>query len=246
MASFIHGGPVNGVCFSPDGRTLATAAADCRVRLWDLATNPSSRRPKQLRHPGKVILLDASFSSDGKRLATAATDNIARIWSWDEDGKVEKSLVGHSGWIMCAVFHPGDPHLLATSSMDATARVWNIHADTHVELAGHEGPVWGIAFSPEGHCLATGSNDGRVRRWDLRERNGGPVASLSSWIAAGCQDGSIQICNREGKEVMQLVGPHEGQILSMSFSRDGSHLASCSSEGRICIWDLEAQRPVRF
>jgi WD40 repeat protein len=41
---------------------------------------------------------------------------------------------------------------------------------------------------------------------------------------------------------MQLTGVHAGQLLSLSFSPDNRLLASSSSEGRICIWDLAGQK----
>ncbi len=36
-------------------------------------------------------------------------------------------------------------------------------------LAGHSGPVRSVVFSPDGHTLATGSDDRTVTLWDLAE-----------------------------------------------------------------------------
>lgn len=32
-------------------------------------------------------------------------------------------------------------------------------------LKGHHGPVWSIAFSPDGRLYATGSEDGTIKMW---------------------------------------------------------------------------------
>jgi WD40 repeat protein len=34
-------------------------------------------------------------------------------------------------------------------------------------LRGHTGPVWSVAFSPDGKTLASGSQDGAIKLWDV-------------------------------------------------------------------------------
>jgi WD40 repeat protein len=254
VALFVHGAPVNGVCFRSDNLTVATAAADCKVGLWNVGRTRKSRNVRQFRHPKKPIHMDVSFSSDGALLASGGTDTEVQVWN--EDGLIKWTLQGHRGWIMCVVFHPLAGSSLATGCIDGTARVWNILDGTSRQLTPNDGPVWTVAFSPDGHWLATGSGGGKICRWDLREPKDTPVMCFPSdhgsvwsvrfspdgrWIAAGCQDGSIQVRDIMGKSVMQLRGVHDGQVLSLSFSPDGQFLASGSSEGRICVWDLSKQ-----
>jgi eukaryotic-like serine/threonine-protein kinase len=71
-----HGGPIMCVCFSPDGRTLATGSIDHSVRLWSLATLQEVATLEG--HTGPVSGL--AFSSDGTALASCSEDKTIRLW----------------------------------------------------------------------------------------------------------------------------------------------------------------------
>jgi uncharacterized caspase-like protein len=68
--------------------------------------------------------------------------------------------------------------------------------------------VWTLAFSPDGHRLASGSVDGELRLWNL---------------AAGAQTG--------------FLAPHAGAIWSVAFSPDGRTLACGCELGPIFLCD---------
>src|SRR5687767_8823269 len=52
---------------------------------------------------------------------------------------------------------PAAPTMSATEAAEASP----------LELKGHQRDVWGIAFSPDGKSLATGSSDKTARLWDV-------------------------------------------------------------------------------
>ncbi len=67
---------VRSVCFSPDGKKLASGSADETVRLWDVETGACVRK---LEGHGDVVS-SVCFSPDGRRLASGSDDSTVRLW----------------------------------------------------------------------------------------------------------------------------------------------------------------------
>ncbi len=68
---------VGAIAFSPDGRTLASAGADRRITLWNVATGQ-----EEVTVSDQVGLVKSlAFSTDGADLAFAGPDTAIRIWN---------------------------------------------------------------------------------------------------------------------------------------------------------------------
>ena len=81
------------------------------------------------------------------------------------------------------------------ASGDQTVILWDVDSRQPLAtLEGHKGAVYGVAFSPDGKRLASGSLDQTVILWDVDSRK--PLATLEghkkprSWASPSARTGS--------------------------------------------------------
>jgi WD40 repeat protein len=125
-------------------------------------------------------------------------------------------------------------------------------------LSGHAGPVNTLAFSPDGHWLATGSGDQTVHLWDMNARrkdskpfkltSQGTISGLAfspdgHWLAAAGSDGAALVWDLTAADPSihpKILSGHDLDIHGLAFSPDGHWLATGSQDETAQLWDLTA------
>jgi WD40 repeat protein len=155
-----HSNWVRTVAFSPDGRLLASGGQDNALKLFDANSGLLIRT-----FPGHMATVaSTAFSPDGRMLASGSEDNTIKLWDV-ASGRQLHTLCGHKNIIYSVAFSR-DGRTLASAGQDFSIRLWDVASG--LELKSIPDLARSVAFSPDGHVLASGTSGGNdIKLWDV-------------------------------------------------------------------------------
>ncbi|KAM6987183.1 WD repeat-containing protein 70 [Aplochiton taeniatus] len=223
---------VSALALDPSGARLVTGGYDFDVRFWDFAGMDSALHAFRSIQPCECHQIRSlQYSITGDVILVVSGNAQAKVL--DRDGfnvmecpKGDQYIVdmantkGHTAMLNSGCWHPKIKEEFMTCSNDGTVRTWDLNSDKKHKAVFKPRTLQGKKVTP---TCCTYSRDGKL-------------------IAAGCQDGTIQIWDRNLSvhtkfHCRQAHSPGT-DTSSLAFSYDGTTLASRGGDDTLKTWDI--------
>lgn len=197
-----------------------------------------------------------AISPDGESVATVfnARNHTSMINLWGLRGGTHNSFIlgDRNSTITSLAFSP-DGQYLAAGTQEGNAKIWRLaNQQLGYDMDGQTGRVIKIRYSADSRRIAIGTQHS-VWVWELRDKvfvrvavrelqGDGPVdldiSPDAKWAALAMQDRTVWLQNIQSGKVVLRVENEDKNLVSVTFSPDGTVLAVGSSDGSLHLWKL--------
>ncbi|UCH88770.1 MAG: Ig-like domain-containing protein [Thermoplasmata archaeon] len=197
------------------------------------------------------------------------SDSQAVIDVIDRYGMLWENADAHTAEVWRVRWSP-DSTRVVSASFDNTAVVFDAQTGKELlKLEGHSEKVRIAEYSPDGTRIATGSDDKTVKIWDSQtgslletwedsqgavlflnwSYDGSKIAGCSGFDIGGIDEGKgaeILVWDTATGDVLFKIDYHQDDIFEVSFSPDGTMIASSSDDREIGVWDAETGEQIKI
>jgi ribosome assembly protein 4 len=113
-----HQQPVNNVCFSPDGKYIASASFDKSIKLWQGTTGNYITTFRA--HVQAVY--QVCWSADSRLICSSSKDSTIKVWDVTKK-KLQCDLPGHADEVFAVDWSP-DGNNVASGGKDQVVKIW--------------------------------------------------------------------------------------------------------------------------
>ncbi|GJE96823.1 WD40 and Utp12 domain-containing protein [Phanerochaete sordida] len=198
---------MNTLAYAPDGQNVATGGDDGKVKVWNTVSGFCFVTFSE--HSAAISAVD--FAKQGQVLFSASLDGTVRAFDLIRYRNFRTFTSPTPVQFSCLAVDPSGEVVAAGSSDSFEVFLWSVQTGKLLDvLAGHDGPVSSLAFSPTGNLLASGSWDKTVRVWNVYARS-------------------------HNVEPYQL----SADALALAYRPDGKEIAVSTLDGQIMFFDVD-------
>ncbi|SPQ93030.1 unnamed protein product (mitochondrion) [Plasmodiophora brassicae] len=156
-------------------------------------------------------------------------------------------------------WNPKSSSLIATAATNGKVVIWDSDRSTGSKqdrvLTDHTRTVNRVSWHPFDPVLLSGSQDGTIKLWDMRVRQGcqatingrcGSVRDVQwcsanpSYLAAGLDSGLVQIWDLRRTSAVELeISSHQGPVLCIDWHHDERGILATAGRDRLVkVWNL--------
>ncbi len=164
------------------------------------------------------------------------------------------AVAGSAAWL---VVSKQNPFAIGSS---ATPTPIPVHGTRYITYQGHTGPVYAVAWAPNGQSIASGGADHLVKVWRpippagndhlTYLQHSGSVNALA-WspdgmrVASASSDKTVQVWDAlTGNNHFPPYRGHTNNIRTVAWSPDGTRIASGGDDMTVQVWDANTGKPL--
>ena len=247
---------VNQTAFIPNMGRIVSVGRDQTIREWDIATGEQL----PLRFEGHSDHINhVEYCKSKNQLISCSRSREVFVWDY-ETGEMLDSLLdrqngaGAIGPVaaLASSLHLPEYEQLVTGDQEGRIAFWDANSFQNLKrIKPHKAAVNSFSLSRDGSTLVAASSDGSISLIELPSWNvlqtlrghsravvGVEFISDDRFVSVG-EGGEIHWWNAELNLDEELDG-HAETVWDLAVSSDGKKLASCGSDGRVVVRELES------
>lgn len=233
-----HKDYVMGAFFSDDQEKIYTVSRDGALFQWEYTKNPSLEESdeeekedeeeidlsqyswritdKKYFYNRPALVSTVTFHSESNILLVGFTSGEFRIYEMPSFNLIQKLSIGSNSVTTLSINKTGEWLALGSKKLGQLV-VYEWQSESYIlKQQGHFDVMNSLCYSPDGSKLVTGSDDGKLKIWDVN--SGFCLATFTE---------------------------HQSSVTQVKFAQRGQVLYSASLDGTVKAWDLIRYRNFR-